>query len=68
MFTGIRLENIGITHVFSCVNICRVPRKLFEHKAVRPSVQTPSEGPGKCKCNETSMSDRYSCIVYLILA
>ena len=26
--------NIGITHVFSCINICRVPRKLFEHEAV----------------------------------
>ena len=22
--------NIGITHVFSCINICRVPRKLLE--------------------------------------
>ena len=42
-------ENIGITHVFSCTNICRVPRKLFEHEAVRPDVQTSSEGPGKCK-------------------
>ena len=42
-----KLYNIGITHVFSCINICRVPRKLFEHKAVRPSVQTSSEGPGK---------------------
>ena len=40
--------NIGITHVFSCINICRVPRKLFEHEAVRPSVQTSPEGPGKC--------------------
>ena len=40
--------NIGITHVFSCINICRVPRKLFEHEAVRPSVQTSSESPGKC--------------------
>ena len=30
------LVNIGITHVFSCINICRVPRKLFEHEAVRP--------------------------------
>ena len=41
-------NNIGITHVFSCINICRVSRKLFEHEAVRPSVQTSSEGPGKC--------------------
>ena len=24
---------IGITNVFSCINICRVPRKLFEHEA-----------------------------------
>ena len=39
---------IGITHVFSCINICQVPRKLFEHEAFRPSVQTSSEGPGKC--------------------
>ena len=30
---------IGITHVFSCINICRVPRMLFEHEADRPSVQ-----------------------------
>ena len=29
---------IWITHVFSCINICWVPRKLFEHEAVRPSV------------------------------
>ena len=42
------LLNIGITHVFSCIYICRVPRKLFEHKAVRLSVQTSSAGPGKC--------------------
>ena len=40
--------NMGITHVFSCINICGVPRKLFEHEAIRPSVQTSSEGPGKC--------------------
>ena len=31
--------NIGFIHVFSCINICRVPRMLFEHKADRPSVQ-----------------------------
>ena len=28
---------IGITHVSSCINICRVPRKVFEHEAVRLS-------------------------------
>ena len=43
-----RRLNIGIAHVFSCIDIRRVPRKLFEHEAVRPSVQTSSEGPGKC--------------------
>ena len=26
--------------IFSCINSCRVPRTLFEHEAVRPSVQT----------------------------
>ena len=41
-------RNIGITQVFSCINICRVPRTLFEHEAVRSSAQTSSEGPGKC--------------------
>ena len=41
-------KNIGITNVFSCINSCRVLRMLFEHKADRPSVQTSSEGPGKC--------------------
>ena len=47
---------MGVIHVFSCINICRVPRKLFEHEAARPSVQTSSEGPG--------MFNRYSCILY----
>ena len=51
---------IGIIHVcffflflfcfvffsFSCINICLVPRKLFEHEAARPSFQTSSEGAG----------------------
>ena len=41
-------KNIGLTHVFSCINICWVPWMLFEHEAYRPSVQTASEGPGKC--------------------
>ena len=55
---------IGITHVFSCISICRVPRMLFEHAVSRLNVQTSSEGPGKCLCNETNMCDRYSCIPY----
>ena len=33
---------------FSCINICRVAMKLFEHEAFRLSVQTSSEGRGKC--------------------
>ena len=47
-FSCLPLNTIGITHVFSCINICRVPRMLFEHEADRPSIQTSSEGPGKC--------------------
>ena len=39
------LSNIGITHVFSCINICRVPRMLFEHEADRPSVQYHPRDP-----------------------
>ena len=50
-------SSIGITHGFSCTNICRVPRKLFEHETARPSVQISSEGPGKCYCNEITMDD-----------
>ena len=37
--------NIGITHVFSCINICQVPRMLFEHEADRPSVQHHPKDP-----------------------
>ena len=33
------------THVFSCINICRVPRMLFEHEADRPSVQHHPRDP-----------------------
>ena len=40
--------NIGITHDFSCINICLVPRKLFENEADRSSAQTSTEGIGKC--------------------
>ena len=38
-------RNIGITHVFSCINICRIPRMLFEHEADRPSVQHHPRDP-----------------------
>ena len=57
-------SNIGITHSFSCISNCRVPRKLFEHEAPRPGVQISSEGPGKCFCNEITMNDSCSCITY----
>ena len=33
---------------FSCINICRVTRKLLEHEAEWTSVQTSPEEPGKC--------------------
>ena len=58
--------NIGTTHVFSCINMCQVSRKVFEHEANRTSAQTSTEGPGKCLYNETNMCDRYSCIFNLI--
>ena len=38
---------IVIAHVFSCINICRGPRKLFEREAIRLSVLTSSDGPAK---------------------
>ena len=38
-------NNIGITHVFSCIDICRVPGMLFEHEADRPSVQHHPRDP-----------------------
>ena len=30
-------------------------------QAFRQPIQTSSDGPGKCQCNETNMCDRYSC-------
>ena len=35
---------IGITHVISCINICRVPKELFKQEADRQSVQTSPDG------------------------
>ena len=43
-----RFENIGITHVFSYINICRFPMKVLEHKVDWTSAQTSPEVPGKC--------------------
>ena len=34
--------NRGFTHVFSCINICQVPRKLFEHGCLEKSVKVCS--------------------------
>ena len=34
--------------LFHCINICRVPRMIFEDMVYRPHVQTASSGPGKC--------------------
>ena len=48
-------NTIGIIRVFSCINICRVPRKLFEHEAARPNVQTSTEGPGKSALKQTCL-------------
>ena len=42
---------------FHALTFVGIPGKLIEHKAVRTSVQTSSEGPGKCYCNETNMCD-----------
>ena len=36
---------LGITHVFSCINICWVLRMLFEHEADRTSVQHHPRDP-----------------------
>ena len=39
-------KNNDHTCLFHCINTCRVPRKMFEHEADRPRVQTASLGPG----------------------
>ena len=33
---------------FSCINICRVQRKLFDQETIRQSVQTSPKGLRKC--------------------
>ena len=43
---GKKYVNIGIANLFSCINNFWVPRKMFEHKANRPSAQTSPKGPG----------------------
>ena len=36
-------QNIEIAHILSYISICRVQRKLFEHEAARPGIQTSPE-------------------------
>ena len=62
------LDTIGITHVFSCINICRVPRKLFEREAVRPSVQTSSEDPANVNAMKQTFVTVILALFYLISA
>ena len=59
------IVNIGIMHISSCINICWVLRKLFKHEAVRPSVQTSTEGPGKCKCMKQTCDPYYGISIKL---
>ena len=44
-WVGMQCVIIGITHDFSCINICRVLRMLFVHEADRPSVQHHPRDP-----------------------
>ena len=44
----VKCKNDDHTFLFHCINICRVPRKMFEHSALRSCVQTTSSGPVKC--------------------
>ena len=52
--------NIGITHVFSSINICRVPRMLFEHEADRPSVHNHPRDPASV----TAM--KQTCVIVIL--
>ena len=45
---------MGIIHGFSCINICRVPKKSFKEEAAEPSIQASSETPEKCKYIDTT--------------
>ena len=56
----INLFNIGITHVFSCINICRVPRMLFEHEADRPSVQHHLRDPASVNAK------KQTCVIVIL--
>ena len=53
--------NIGTNHVFSCINIRRVPRKVFENEpAVRVFKHLPRD-PATVNARK-NMVGRYSCI------
>ena len=51
---------------FNALTFCRVPRKVFEHKADRPSAQNLPWDPASVNAMKTNMCDHYSYIVYLI--
>ena len=57
-------SHIRITHGFSCINICGILSKLFEHGAPKPTDKISFEGSGKCYCNKITMDDCCSCITY----
>ena len=52
-------HNIGITHVFSCINIYQVSRMLFEHEADRPSVQHHQRDPASVNAM------KQTCVLFL---
>ena len=53
---------VGIIHVFSCINICRIPRKMLL-EAAWPSVQTSSRDTASVNAMKQTC-DCYSCILH----
>ena len=53
--------NIGINHGFSCINIRRVPRKVFEHEPTGRVFRHLPRDPANVNARK-NMVDRYSCI------
>ena len=52
---------------FSSMTICWVPKKLFEHAAVMPSVQNIIRETLQVLCYETNFAKRHSsCFLYLL--
>ena len=52
-----KINNMGIKHGVSCINVCLGLRKLLKPEAARPSVKSASERLGKRLCTEISMCD-----------